>query len=99
SWIRRDGSAAISTVAFATALRRETGLWPTSTILTSPEDSSTCERSVMARSLVGDGQPTETVEVGQLVARPRPHVVLAHVLLQRLRAAVALSGRHRQRLV
>ena len=42
---RRDVSGAISTAPRATALRRIGGLWPTSTIWTLPDVSSTCDSS------------------------------------------------------
>src|SRR5262245_61701442 len=99
SWMRRAVSGAISTVARAIALRRESGLCPTSTILTSPEDSSTCERSVIARMLLRRGHAAETIEIVELVVCPRANVVLADVVRECRRAAVPLLLRHRQRPV
>src|SRR4051794_24927660 len=99
SWIRCDVSGAISTVALAIALRRETGLCPTSTILTSPKASSTCERSLIAGMLLGRGNATQAVEIVELLVRPAADVVAPHVVRERRVAAAALVLRHRHGLV
>src|SRR5262245_39535019 len=99
SRIRRDVSRAIRTVARATAFLLESGLCPTSTIFTSPDASSTCESSLIARMLVGGGCSGVPVEVRYLVTAPRLDVVLTDVLRDRVAPAAALLGGHRQPLV
>src|SRR4051794_10198344 len=92
---RRAVSGAISTLARATARRRDRGLAPTSTMRTSPP-SLRWLSSVIPGAMLAACRCRHALQGTQLRVEPLVHVVLANMRANRIEAASPLTRRHGQ---